>query len=389
MIVNSRIGVIGLAAIAAVMIASCTSRSTEPTVQRFTKGNYPELLSEWQLLTATGSNLSRASDTQIYRINTPLFSDYTQKLRTLSLPTGTQATYREQDTLDFPVGTVISKTFYYDTRDVPLDHRTEQRNALFEDSRTISHSTKTVRLLETRLLVHDQTGWQALPYVWNDAQTDALLSVTGAIKTIGENFYVVPSRDECGSCHAVGRDKVLMPIGPKARHLHAQTSGAGESANSANSTRAGSLRALIDRGWLAPPADLNSIIANARWDSALRPASLDDNQLEHRARSYLDANCGHCHNPQGSADTSHLYLDYANHSARSLGQCKPPVAAGRGTGGHLFSIVPGNPENSILSYRMRSTDPGKMMPETGRTRVHTEGVALIDEWIRRKTGECL
>jgi len=60
---------------------------------------------------------------------------------------------------------------------------------------------------------------------------------------------------------------------------------------------------------------------------------------------------------------------------------KSPVAAGKGSGDRMYDIVPGKPEESILTYRMESTDLEAMMPELGRSTVHTEGVALIKEWI--------
>lgn len=40
---------------------------------------------------------------------------------------------------------------------------------------------------------------------------------------------------------------------------------------------------------------------------------------------------------------------------------------------------------SILLYRMKSEDPGMMMPEIGRSIVHQEGVALIEEYIKNLT----
>ena len=369
-----------LVGLVTIITVACAPQ-TDMQVRRFEPGQYPALLSDWQLLTHNvrddGSTLKLASDTLVYSINTPLFADYTLKLRTISLPKGTHANYSQHAVLDFPVGTVISKTFYYDTRDVPLNESASARPALFEGDAKLSITTSTTQLLETRLLVNTNAGWQALPYIWNDTQTDAVLSLTGAIKSIGDNIYVVPSKDECASCHAQGRDKVLHPIGPKARHLHAN-----------NVQNQSSLQDLVARGWLTMPVAMDSLKPNATWQNGSSPERFTDNALEHHARSYLDANCGHCHNPEGAADTSHLYLDYASYSNRALGKCKPPVAAGRGTGGHLYSIVPGDPEHSIISYRMRSTNPGRMMPETGRTRVHAEGVALIDEWIRRMDGEC-
>lgn len=71
-----------------------------------------------------------------------------------------------------------------------------------------------------------------------------------------------------------------------------------------------------------------------------------------------------------------------------MGLCKPPVAAGQGTGDHRFGIVPGRPEDSILVYRMGSTDPGAMMPELGRAVRHAEGVALVAAWVRSLSGDC-
>ncbi len=35
-----------------------------------------------------------------------------------------------------------------------------------------------------------------------------------------------------------------------------------------------------------------------------------------------------------------------------------------------------------MVYRMKSDNPGAMMPEVGRRLVHDEGVGLIAQWIR-------
>ena len=64
---------------------------------------------------------------------------------------------------------------------------------------------------------------------------------------------------------------------------------------------------------------------------------------------------------------------------------KPPVAAGIGSGGREYDIVPGQPDQSILTYRIASTHPGVMMPELGKRLVHEEGVALVRQWIAAMT----
>ena len=101
--------------------------------------------------------------------------------------------------------------------------------------------------------------------------------------------------------------------------------------------------------------------------------------MDERARSYLDINCSHCHNKVGPADTSGLLLEPTDKVGPSLGLCKLPIAAGTGTGDRKYGIVPGKPDESIFTYRMKSVIPSEMMPELGRSLSHAEGVALIEQ----------
>lgn len=110
--------------------------------------------------------------------------------------------------------------------------------------------------------------------------------------------------------------------------------------------------------------------------------------VEARARDYLHVQCAHCHATTGPASTSGLILTREETNVHRLGRCKSPVAAGRGSGGLQYSIVPGKPEKSILHFRMNSTEPDVMMPELGRSLIHTEGVSLIRDWIRGMKGDC-
>ena len=223
-------------------------------------------------------------------------------------------------------------------------------------------------------MVRQTGGWDALPYVWDG--DDAYLSLTGAIRPMtlssGEPLnYLVPSKNQCASCHATNHTTgELMPIGIKARHLDRTTALYNKN----------QLAHLAERGWLDDVA--RDSRANAVWEDTSQ-------SLEHRARSYLDINCGHCHNAQGAADTSGLLLDYEDHPSSAMGWCKPPIAAGRGSGGLLYGIVPGRADQSILSFRMATNDPGMMMPELGRSLVHREGLALVNDWINSLEGQCL
>jgi hypothetical protein len=81
-----------------------------------------------------------------------------------------------------------------------------------------------------------------------------------------------------------------------------------------------------------------------------------------------------------------LTIDVTNPT--QLGVCKSPVAAGQGSGGLSFDVVPGAPDESILVFRMESTVPGIAMPELGRQTVHVEAVDVIRDWVTQLEGSC-
>jgi uncharacterized repeat protein (TIGR03806 family) len=371
-----------LAAAGVLLLLAACARAPDP-VQFHAQGN-PERLSDWRVVLADQDRLALNAGVVAYELNTPLFSDYAHKLRTLWLPAGTSARYDADGSFAFPVGTIISKTFYY-----PIDRSTAGTDVVLrrDDSRADfagqGLDLKHVRLIETRLLVRRADGWVALPYVWNEQQTDAVLARAGEEKPLQlqtadgrrQAFtYVVPNANQCAGCHAPdNKSHRIEPIGPRARHLnrdHAYETGIDNQ-----------LAHLSAIGYLSGAPASSAAPRNADWQDATQP-------LDRRARAYLDINCGHCHNARGPANTSGLWLDAATQDSIRLGACKPPVAAGQGTGDHLFDIVPGKPEQSILSYRLGSVDPGAMMPEVGRGTQHSEGLALIDAWIRAMPGDC-
>jgi len=333
-----------------VCAASLTALAGPVTVSP--EGPLVRSLSEYNLFTDLAAHAPN-DGVVAYDLNTPLFTDYAAKQRFIWMPEGVSASYHETDTLDFPVGTVITKTFSYPAAGHP----------------------STLRHIETRVLLHRKTGWVALPYIWNEEQTDAKLAVAGGRDTVqhtlpsGEETtinYVVPNMNQCKACHE--NKEVIRPIGPKARHLNKDYAYPHGTQNQ--------LARLIEEGYLtgAPdPADAPKLPV---WDDT------ETWTLDERARAYLDINCAHCHNPDGPAFTSGLDLSWNQHDPRRYGVYKPPVAAGRGSGGHKFSIVPEHPEQSILVHRMESLDPGSMMPNVGRSMVHDAGVELIANWVK-------
>ena len=119
----------------------------------------PAKLSEYGLFVGNGSTQQPAAGVIPYDLNSPLFSDYTDKFRFVKLPPGKSPSTAPDEAFEFPVGTVIAKTFAY-----PHDAR---------------DPTKGRRLLETRILKREADGWVGLPYIWNDEQTEAMLDVAG------------------------------------------------------------------------------------------------------------------------------------------------------------------------------------------------------------------
>ncbi|PAW61823.1 MAG: hypothetical protein B9S34_16000 [Opitutia bacterium Tous-C1TDCM] len=229
------------------------------------------------------------------------------------------------------------------------------------DLETTRGNPATARRVETRFLVKTAEGSYGVTYRWNDAQTDAVLVPdAGADQTITvtENglarpqSWRFPSRAECLACHT-----------PAAGHAL--------SFNTRQLNRNDFLGTLAAAGYLAgAPASAAGLPALARADD---PAA----SLEHRARSYLDANCASCHRPDGTA--------LGSWDARSL---VPLTLAGLVNGPLLDHggdasarvIVPGDPARSRLLQRMSVRGPGQMPAVATRER-DLAGEALLRAWI--------
>jgi len=308
-------------------------------------------LSEYHFFKGDLKDLNPAEGVINYSLNSPLFSDYAFKRRFIKIPKSLKINYHASEVFDFPEGTILIKNFYY-----PADFR---------------QPDKDIRILETRLLILENSNWKALPYIWNQEQTEAFLSIVGKNTEVewihynGEKRqlnYSVPNANQCKGCHLKG-DKV-MPIGPSARQLNGVVT-----SHSKNQ--------LVE--W----AELGLITEMPSEDKVPKMIAYENKEapLDKRARAWLEINCAHCHRPDGAAKTSGLHLMADVSESNVLGIGKAPIAAGKGSGGRLFGIVPGKPDESILQYRIESIHPGIMMPEVGRKLVHEEGVELIRQWI--------
>lgn len=351
-----------------VVLANSTSGPAKAAVSGVNlprNGNPFERLSEYNLFQDFATQTPNTGVVP-YDIATPLFTDYASKYRFLYMPDGQAAQYDPDDMFEYPVGTILIKTFGYlnDIRD----------ESLGED------------LIETRLLIRGRRGWNAWTYVYDQAADDAALTIEGARRRMTWTHhdgnersidYIVPTAKDCRGCHNERYN--VVPIGPKAWNLNRDFDYDHGTENQ--------LAYWSDIGILegAPAPEVTP--AFPLWEDET------NGTLDERARAYLDVNCAHCHNPKGPADRTSLDLRWIQDSPYDLGVGRRLAQRdgdwdgrdwGKGNfdpGGRLFDIVPGNPDESIMVYRMESLVPEVTMPKVPHLQIHEEGVALIRAWI--------
>lgn len=337
------------AALVAALAVGCAAEQEPAPRPEFDSAMVPlPLLSEYGFFAGQLADLEPAPGVYEYDVNAPLFADNSHKGRYIYLPEGAQMTVTELDEWDVPVGAIVIKTFYFDTGE--------------ED-----------RIIETRLLQRTEAEWKSHIYQWDEAQTEGEYIRAGADVTVTvpdpeggstEQLYLVPDENACGSCHE--RDDVLRLLGITTHQMNKDVQRDGETVNQMT--------------WLAE----QGAIAGELGDVTALPAFPDpegDAGLDARARAYLHGNCSHCHRPGGGGGASGLSFLQWETNPLDFGVCKVPAAAGPGAGGRPLDIVPGNPDESIVVFRMASTDPEIKMPEVPTLLSDDFGVQLITEWI--------
>ena len=359
-----------------------------------------EKLSQYNLFAdATDPRTGANEGGLLYDLTTPLFSDYAKKYRFVFLPPGEKAQWRQgnaqqpNQTLDFPVGTVIAKTFSF------VDGANEN-------------------IVETRLLIHRQDDdgnsfWEGMAYRWEtDEQgnrTDAYLSLAGDVTPVSWNFvdddtgetvsgstdsYVVPHPNQCGTCH-LNDDRPAgdAPIGPKVRLMNRAMTYDGVTKNQlqhwidlalldgAPNDLQVNADAIAEAAWRLPnfkiPGEFIKLPSNSKGQQPGEPGY----DKEIRARAWLETNCAHCHNRKGLAGSTGVYLDVFRRVDLNYGICKTPNTGGSGSGGRSVAIMPSNADDSIVSFRIGSNDAGERMPPLARSVTHSEAVELINDWI--------
>ena len=314
-----------------------------------------ENLSQYNFFQGELKNLNPVYGVIPYELISSLFTDYSIKNRFLWMPDGVSADYVSSSSVfDFPVGTILIKNFSYD-------------DVLPE---MISKN------IETRLMIKKENGWIFADYIWNEDQTEALFSLDGSVVDIswlqnGEErniSYRIPSASECLTCHKISDGAI--PNGVKPRNI-----------NKTLDYRTNSMNQLdkwMEMGYLnSYPTDLEAV---ANWKDL-------SESLEKRVRSYIDINCAHCHSDNTHCEYRPIRLSYeATEDLANMGVClTPDTDLGNGTD---LIINPGNIDRSVLHFRMTSNEEQYRMPLIGRSIVHDEAIAMIEEWINSLNENC-
>jgi uncharacterized repeat protein (TIGR03806 family) len=325
-------------ALLALMLAGCTSNDLHPIAPP--GSSTPVMrLSELGVFDGNPAKQQPRPEFVAYEVNVALYADSAIKRRLIHVPEGTHVR-TNSDRWQLPVGTYLVKTFGF-----PVDARDPSRGE---------------RLIETRFLLQTASGLVASTYLWNDAQTDAFVSASDLDVPVSwidergqvhdESFHV-PGTSECASCHA-GR-----ALGWRSRQLDL----AGYYPDGTHDQ----IAHLAARGIIDQPPPAHDVLSDPFGTAPLAA----------RARSYLDANCSHCHGEGGSAEHTGLYWDFEHTGAGALPSCRSFGLFGGPV------IVPGQPESSEVLERMLATDSFSRMPRGPTRSPDRAGIALLSAWI--------
>lgn len=310
----------------------------------------PEKLSQTGIFSNL-NNLTTNPGIIPYDVNNPLWSAGTLKKRWVALPNdgnvnsnSEKIDYKANGDWGFPEGTVFIKHFGHPDG----------------------------KKLETRVWINGTDGnWFGATYKWNNNGTEANLLTNGEEEKLsieGETFnYLYPSVSQCGTCHTSSAGWVL---GFNTQQLNKNVF------YPSTGLVGNQLETLNHLGFI-PSVNTNTV---------LTAAALNDNSasLELRARSYLESNCAHCHQPGGVRGAFDARIVTA---LNNQGLINGTVEDNLGISGAKV-IVPQDLSKSALYQRMKTEDECCLMPQLGRGRMDKEGLQTIANWINSINADC-
>lgn len=318
------------------------------TPENNTSRDFPKTLTETGLFSSVKDH-QPAPSLIPYNVNVPLWSDGASKERFLALPRNNSVAFNQKEQWEFPVGTVIVKTFFLQTDTTNPEKR---------------------RRLETRLWLQSARGWEGYTYLWNDEQTEATLLADWPfrkeyeIKTpegsVKQEWYF-PSRSDCQACHTHNAGFVL---GWNTRQLNRLENSGKRNTNQIEKFQ---LLKLFTEPLLPAAAELESY---PDWEDEKAP-------LESRARAYVDVNCALCHSPGGfgtaGGSKANLDVHIPFDAAFAVPTESNPDAP--------QWIVPRESHHSQLIRRMSSRNPKDQMPPLATLVPDHNAQNVIRQWI--------
>ncbi len=292
---------------------------------------FPRKLSDTGLFTDTVAQ-SPAAGVLPFEIAEPMWQDGATATRFMALPEGKRIKTttsgnpaKPNHLVEWPAESVLARTITWPA--------TKQR-------------------IETQVLHFDGDSWNGYSYRWNDQGTDAeLVASDGAEFTVQKQPWRIHGRAECARCHnnwsgfALGfqPDQLASIAGKKPA----------ESPD------------LFDGPFLD------------RLQNHLISSHETQADIETRARSWLHANCAHCHRRHGGGSVP-LMVNYDLPTAETMLFSAPT----RGNFGipNASLIKGGWPAQSVLLYRLSITGSGHM-PAIGARETDPIGFAALRSWI--------
>ena len=317
-----------------------------PSVSK--RADFPRKLSESGLF-ADVVKQAPASGVQPFEIRAPMWADGAKSSRFIGIPEGgTQTDIRtnKQGKIDakviWPKDAVLAKTL----------------TMLLDESNPGSS-----RKIETQVLHYDGESWNAYSYRWNDAGTDAdLVNADGDERTL----------DLVGNGLPGGKHRYTWRFHSRAECIRCHNSWSGFTlACQPQQLADDSARTLVSLGL---------IDASYLKKSSARLSNPHEEGLssEMRARSWLHANCAHCHRENGGGSVPlMLNAEVPLNDMRAVNE-KPM----RGDFGMKDAkvIMPGSPWKSVLLHRIATSSSGHM-PVVGAHEVDSDALGFMAEWI--------
>jgi hypothetical protein len=241
----------------------------------------------------------------------------------------------------------------------------------------------------------DSSTWVGYAYKWNGQgaakQTEATIVGPGTTDRDDVMFdtgkrtvhWYYPSREDCMKCH---NDVAGSTLGPENAQMYRTVSG-----HTKNQLDEFNAMGLFDATPVAPAANQVLVTPYPGQLGSPPPGATTDQ----KARSYLHANCAHCHQPNNGFIMSpfpNFDLRYAT-AFKDMKICNAPVSKGMVPGSTSTTIlVPGRPMDSVMWLRMDApyADTGTMvrMPQIATHVIDMAGVQLIGDWITTSIQSC-